>query len=240
MTTQPNTEKINLSIRNALLAATILIVGTIATVQIFFPREVTKLEIPNFICENYSEETPSELPIDAIFKMTNQYRDNQLKWIQDRLKTKDARAVWFDLQTLKKFLYAIEHITKKNDRSISDERLGVCIYYGSYLEKDNEKYIGLTSDQSDNLARKHTVVMIPTIERDGKNYDYNPLDVATYEKELKYVKSQTNYTPASSSTIIALGATESANRIYNNSTIARNHGGLFPPRSTESLHFLQD
>ena len=73
----------------------------------------------------------------------------------------------------------------KNPTQGRDKKLGVRIYYAAY--PDNSKMRDLAATQTDpnfsyNPAyeKKHTLVMIPTIEKDGKNYDFNPLDPNSY------------------------------------------------------------
>lgn len=223
------TERI-LTLNEAILIGAILIIGTIAIVRIVFPREITKVIIDDFICERYPEETISKLPINAVSTMTDIYKNKQLAAIKNCSKLKeDAQVIWFDLKTLKTFLYHVENETIKKDSTISNEQLGINIYYGSYSNKEyNQGTIGLPVELSGKYAGKHTLVMIPTITKEGKRYDYNPVDKSTYTSGFTKRHSQGD--------IIALGGPESINRNSSNTT-ARNHGGLFPPGNPEAEEY---
>ena len=60
-----------------------------------------------------------------------------IRIINNSLAMEDAKSISFDLETLKKFIYHIEAITKQNDDNITSERLGVRIYYAAYPEIEN-------------------------------------------------------------------------------------------------------
>jgi hypothetical protein len=131
------------------------------------------------ICKDYSTEPLDGINFDAAQSLFGKY-DYQYSKI-DMLPDgagKDAQSVWFDLTTLKKFLYKIEDTLLKQKAAITAKDLGIRIYYGSYpnateLKKENSSFFGLPLD----YAHHHTVFMIPTFNdaTDNKiHHDFNP------------------------------------------------------------------
>ena len=51
------------------------------------------------ICSNYSNSTKSQLEVGLVHEMTGNY--------QHTSNANDAKAIWFDLETIKKFIYHI-------------------------------------------------------------------------------------------------------------------------------------
>jgi hypothetical protein len=204
------------------------------------------------ICTNYPIESASELPVALVHDMVNGYKKNQLHEIEQGISKNgrnltDAHSIWFDLETLKKFVYHIENTTIKTDTTKSSKDLGVRIYYASYPSKDSlgwqkPEYNGVLTNfgntplttQYDKL---HTLVMIPT-RREGKlNIDFNPFDIDTYKQSLKspeLVKySRNQQTPSNNNypTIMSLGGP------ITNNTTAQNHGSLIPPANKQAEGF---
>jgi len=210
-------------------------------------RYPNSVAVNDTICTNYANETISQLNVDLVKAMIKGYRNNQLVHINNgstpRLTTQipnnfdDAHSIWFDLKTLKKFIYHIEMNALKNVKKVPIEDLGVRIYYANYPEYETwqNKYPDLNDLRQDAITQKyglkHTLVMIPTIYRKGDsisgNFDFNPLLSQTYE-------SLSNYT--NSLTVPAL-TVRSIVRGVNSSTTAQNHGSLIPPGNRNSEGF---
>jgi len=198
------------------------------------------------ICTNYSNENISTLPVPLVHDMINGYRNNQLLKIENGITKNgvnlvDAQSIWFDLETLKEFVYHIENETIKNDKTKSDKDLGIRIYYATYPEKDN---FGWAKKEYDNILNNfgnnsetskydklHTLVMIPTRKEGKLNIDFNPLDINTYNQSLKS-KELSNYwrnplipiTNNQNKYILSIGGP------ITTKTSAQNHGSLIPPR----------
>jgi hypothetical protein len=197
------------------------------------------------ICMNYSMSGVNQLPVGLVHDMVNGYKDNQLLNINDQMQMEDARAVWFDLETLKKFIYHIENKAKNdasNPTSIQD--LGIRIYYASYpavnnwgdIRYDSTLEVFKTNPSTLEYGKKHTLVMIPTIKRNNLNIDFNPLDPDTYIKRLDSFPER--YGPNGSATIMTtpVSGSRSVNS-QTNSTSAQNHGDLYPPFGNAGLAF---
>lgn len=193
------------------------------------------------VCMDYDAQNMSTLDADLIHVMTQGYKNNQLDYIQSKSGTiapSDAKAIWFDLETLKRYLYHIEKKSQKVDGTITDKKLGVRFYYATYPSKDTIEKYGFKDlmDGSGNLLFSnyeglHTLVMIPTITIGDKILDFNPLDDSTF-KEGFSEKSNYAYRPGQN--------------IPNNQTAAlsgtrdmsgQNHGTLYPPGPTLGMGF---
>ncbi|WP_298140838.1 hypothetical protein [Flavobacterium sp.] len=200
----------------------------------------------NDICMDYTTVPPPTLTSDLVSSMVGTYSGAQLNNIQTATTNpvpNDARAIWFELETLKKFLYHIEHSANENLSALNGRKLGVRIYYAAYPKNDKMK--DFSQYQTDTTFSfnpayegKHTLVMVPTIsERDGNVYDFNPLDVNSYNGFVN-MTPKGRYSNSNSYQMLTLGAgavevTSSGSTTVN----VRNHGTLFPPESTVGFGF---
>ena len=212
---------------------------------------------PNEICVNYDTVTPPTLTSKMVQTMVAKYGSTQLNNIQtanNNAVPRDAKSIWFDLETLKKFLYHIEHNAGKNLTADSSKKFGVRIYYAAYPKNDQMRV--LANDQTDptfsmnaDYENLHTLVMIPTIsDTKGNNYDFNPLDVASYNGFVNMTKDEKNPMVNTKYNVMSLGTAppQIANPLVgtggqtppvNNAINARNHGMLFPPDGFVGLSF---
>ncbi|WP_438424309.1 hypothetical protein [Aquimarina macrocephali] len=195
------------------------------------------------ICFNYTSDPISKIPVGLVHDMVNGYKTRQLAKINEGLKIDDARAIWFDLETLKKFIYHIESVTIENNSSKSKEDLGIRIYYASYPSKDTwentPKYHGylngyMNHPETMQYEIKHTLVMIPTIKIDNIDVDFNPLDTITYNHGLQ---DTIKYGSTSEFPTFGLNLMPRLKPNGGGSILGRNHGGLFPPKKEEGFGF---
>lgn len=207
---------------------------------------------PTSICMDYDNQQPATLTTDLIKSMVTKYGDTQLDYIQNTLGSvvpKDAKAIWFDIETLKRFLYHVEYNTSKNPTLSRDKRLGIRIYYAAYPKNTDMRIFAQSQTDSTfsfnpDYENHHTLVMIPTISgADDKNYDFNPLDDKTYDGFVnmkgqdKGAYLQNNYPTLS---IGPSAEPVSANNLINqnsNGVVARNHGVLTPPETVIGFGF---
>ncbi|MDR7208512.1 hypothetical protein [Flavobacterium piscis] len=192
------------------------------------------------ICNDFHNERPSTLKTNLIKGMISQYRNNQYTAINKSrdIHEPDAHSIWFDLDTIKKFIYHIERNVVKNS-SEKNNKLGLRIYYAAYPELSeftkpyNEDIAFMATDPiKKQFATRHTLVMIPTIFNKDLNgdVDFNPLDASTFNGFVSTVKRSTRdqkneiapyqsqkYQPMALSTASSSDA------------MARNHGNLIPP-----------
>jgi|GEM_PF-301371 len=203
----------------------------------------------NSVCLNFEEYQPSTLQTGLISDMVNIYRVHQGKAINNSMPDPDAESVWFNLDSIKKFIYHVEKLSSKN--SVESNKLGLRFYYASYPDRafwGNTGYKDLQDFKNDTTKNKyqykHTIVMIPTLDINGVNSDFNPLDKKTYTTGLPKIISQFNgdpstLTPSGQVNVMGLAGTNSETNSDEGkgSTGAKNHGSLAPPDATLGIAF---
>ncbi len=224
-----------------------------AFITCYFCKKKEVVDVPggtrsNDICMDYDTIQPPTLTSDLVKSMITKYDNAQLNHIQTAANNpvlNDARAIWFDLETLKKFIYHIEHNADKNQGESNGKKLGVRIYYAAYPKNDDMRVFAQSQTDSTftfnpDYQFKHTLVMVPTISgRDGEEFDFNPLDVSTYngfvnmDPKNKYSFINSNY----SILTLGAGAEQVTSSSSGTSINVRNHGTLFPPESTIGFGF---
>ncbi|MBY0485627.1 MAG: hypothetical protein K2P85_00310 [Flavobacteriaceae bacterium] len=239
---------------------TIIIVTAIITAFLthYLCKKKDQVVIPDkdrstTICMDYDVEPPAMLTTELVKSMVVKYDSVQLNNIQSATTNavpRDARAIWFDLETLKKFMYHIEHNVSKNYTLSRNKKIGVRIYYAAYPK--NQKMKEMASSQADpnfsynpNYENLHTLVMIPTITgEDGINYDFNPLDATTYSGFVNMDKKNIYSFINSNYSILSLGTSSNPTATVNgtsqsgtNNISARNHGMLSPPDAINGFGF---
>lgn len=183
------------------------------------------------ICADYNNTAPSTLEIQLIRNMTQQYRNSQLDAINKATGLNDAYSIWFSLESLKEFSYHIENEFNQNNQTNSTiADLGVRFYYSSYPDRTQwTKFPDLIDFGNDpatsNYGKLHTLIMVPTLDKDGYNYDFNPSDVATYVNGI-------DVNAASTGSIISMGSSN-----VNKKTNSKNHGNMCPPSPPNGLAF---
>ena len=191
------------------------------------PKKVCKCS-KNSICMNYIDEPMSVLEIGLVHEMVKGYRSKQLACINSHLKMDDgsnmddAHSIWFDLETVKAFVYHTEMNAVKN--KVAKEDLGLRIYYSRYPEEKKWKGYSDLSAVDVNYKEHHTLVMIPTIRREKLNIDFNPLDLQTYTTSMKNIEM---YQDINSTLKTAVFGRKTSKR--GGGTGAQNHGSLIPP-----------
>jgi hypothetical protein len=197
------------------------------------------------ICMDYSNYSPSELSARLVKSMISTYQNNQLVSIKSSTvpnpMVDDAHSIWFDIDTLKKFIYHIEKSVKQNDPNVS-HRLGIRIYYAAYPHSGlwgTTGYEALSSFSTDSeksqYSKMHTLVMIPTI-LNGTNFcDFNPKDFSSYVGFRTLWDTLQGIPPLGYVSPVLTGRTSSSSA--SDDIGARNHGQLIPPASTTGEGF---
>lgn len=205
-----------------------LAVSFIAYIYFHPPQFLQSSTKKNTICMNYASTTFSKLKVNLIHGMTNGYKQHQLSHIKTVMKD-DAHSISFELETLKRFIYHIEINAKKN--GVSKDDLGLRMYYSRYPEietwsNQHDDLNGFLNDPiTEKFEQRHTLVMIPTLKKNGVHIDFNPLHQETYnEKMSRFAEYQSTNTTNS---IPALTVTKRSG--IDNNTTSQNHGSLIPP-----------
>ncbi|CAA0242136.1 hypothetical protein [Tenacibaculum maritimum] len=194
------------------------------------------------ICMDYSHEKGSELNLSLIHEMVNGYKKNQLAKINNGLDLNDAHSIWFDLETLKSFVYHVETNAKQNN--VSSKQLGLRIYYSRYpsIKTWKKPFSDLSLFLADPITKQyeklHTLVMIPTIKNaNNVAMDFNPKDKNTYKNGLPKVQGDINpktRIPALS----GINPTTLTNNLVAKTTVlSQNHGSLIPPADDPGVSF---
>jgi hypothetical protein len=153
----------------------------------------------------------------ARYRATHAYRINHEPYMEHD-SMKDARACWYSLDTLEKYICLIKKYSE--GRGLKPDELGIRFYYAVYpsdaADLANPKYIS-----------HHTLFMVPTYDTLGnnENVDFDPRQGL---QPLASYFSKKNTGPASGAqmrvTILDLGGQQ-----RNAQQMAKNQGQLCPP-----------
>ncbi len=220
-------------ITSILLGLTILAFG--AYIYKHPPKTTAIPPSRNSICMDYSKEPISKLELDLIHNMVTGYKNNQLDTIVSNSLTMDydAHSIWFELETLKKFIYHIEFKTNEAKKTMTTEaknklgKLGVRMYYSRYPDEVGpNQYPDLSAVPLSDYRRLHTLIMIPTLERDGAHMDFDPTDKDSYNLSKEQIKKY--FTSKPNTRVPALGILENS-QSQTSRIVSQNHGSLIPP-----------
>lgn len=131
---------------------------------------------------------------------------------QNPISASETRSVWFNLDTLKKFIFQIE----KKTCNTCTGNLGIRIYYGRYptITTPVSNPFADLNGLDVSYTNIHTLFMVPTIDKpDGYHYDFDPA-VSCNPYEYKKMDTTGIYPPGGT-TVTAL--------------MAQNHGDACPP-----------
>lgn len=164
---------------------------------------------------------PNTMTYDFIRMLVDNYRNNQLKSVNEKLGIEDAHSIHFDLATLKKFIADIESLSLTGNPGLNTDNLGVRFYYAAYPKAADWHLMGNTPIGVD-YAEKHTLVMVPTIKRKDENgvflcYDFNLTNSGSFF---------TGKEPG----------TGKSNELKGN-IVSQNHGALSPPSDPKAESF---
>jgi hypothetical protein len=235
------------------IAATVLI-----TSGIFYScsllKSLEEAEQNGFICNNYENYPVNEMDKQTVLSMVRNYYQNQYRAINytvrsgstsDKLVTfpdninVDSRAVFFNLDTLKRLIYYIEKAARKFT-TVQKEYLGVNIFFGSY-PKDMEMSKG-----GYNYTNRHTLVFIPAIFNNdvgkARDFDLNNSLNGTNVLDPLYIDSSFLNNPALTTipgmTVMkVMGASVTGTSTNMNS---QNHGTATPPPPTPTGNAILD
>jgi hypothetical protein len=134
----------------------------------------------------------------------------------------DSRSIWFNLDTIKKFIWHIESLSKSSGLANMD-KMGMRLYWGRYPSNPAtwaSIYPDLQSAPS-NYNKLHTAFMIATYNDGFYNRDFDPhfLDANKIPRSINYIYD--SISDKLNKTLAVLSADP------NNSM--QNHGTLIPP-----------
>lgn len=233
--------------RNLILAIAAILVAFGIYVYNYPPNFEEEIgnQTKDFICENYSSKKMNTLSAGVIHEIVNGYENRQLRYINSAdTSTTDTQAIWFDLETIKKFIYHVEVNSKNLDDSISSSDLGLRFYYASYPIVIDSKDPELGDLYGKEYEKRHTLVAVPTKRIGNEDVDFNPLDIDTYALGLKAtgkydrIEVDGSFNFRNPMEVPVLGpAMEESSRGPQSPIGAQNHGNLYPPLGDQGLGF---
>ena len=163
----------------------------------------------------------------------------------------DATSIWFNLDTIKRFIWEIENaVCKKNCMNNNDNpNLGIRIYYARYPEKmgNQNPMFSQIAGLDARFEKMHTLFMIPTYDKlNGTLIEHTDFDPYHTFKNKNNICEYTSLTELSNvgASITAMAASArvqpapipgSGNNT--NATTGQNHGSLCPPLNCEGSAF---
>jgi hypothetical protein len=176
--------------------------------------------------QNYKNSPFSGLSSNLIREMVVNYKSNPSypMWNNGNADIDpDARSIWFNLDTLKKFIWYVETLSVNNKINNID-KLGVRLYYGRYPTTSTTSAFTELTNMPLNYTNRHTVFMLPTYFDGTYNVDFDPnLMEGGIPKSLSPIlKNKENITLMAYRTF----STEPTNNMM------QNHGDLIPPMSS--------
>lgn len=188
---------------------------------------ITYLIVKSMATKSEIITIPPTMNQNMVKEMVDNYRNNQLVAINEKLEMDDSYSVSFNLGAINNFANSILNESTKVKPELTENDLGIRIYYAAYPQSEGMERFA-REGVALNYNMKHTVVMIPTIKRRNENgetmdYDFNPLDKETYNRTTSYRTGGLK--------MMSYG-TSSENEV-----MAMNHGSLIPPSDPTILKY---
>ncbi|MDW9382925.1 hypothetical protein [Chryseobacterium sp. JV558] len=167
---------------------------------------------------------PGTMSNSLIQALIDNYRQNHLSAINTALGIQDAHSIWFDLPKLKSFIAKIEEEAAKVNPATSEEDLGIRFYYATYPKEENWSIMD-SHPVPVAYARKHTLVMIPTLKKASEtgeivDFDFNPFQANGDNSNLAL--NARNFTPAGN-------GNDDGGPLGDDTGLGENSGTLIPP-----------
>jgi hypothetical protein len=195
------------------------------------PNSVVAGEDKNLICDNYSSTTFEGLDSKLILEMAKNYKDNYYPSMHPTgNESLDARSIWFNLDTLKKFIWYIESKSIKNGLQ-NIPGLGIRLYYARYPKAEKYAEFPNLSNVNPTYQNMHTVFMLPTYKdaATGFNVEFDPNFIKNNVPEsLKFRLQMAKKNPERNSFEVFCFRAISSDP--NDPNLSQNHGNLIPPR----------
>lgn len=156
-------------------------------------KSLEEVKKSGFICSNYSLVPVNEMGRQEVVKMVRNYYNNQYQALHDVASSSkltglpancpvDSRAVFFNLDTLKKLIYYIEK-GSSGFSAADKQNLGLNVYFASYPESFHKTKPGYNYASGSpvlvpyDYTNRHTLIFIPSIfsntELIAKDIDLN-------------------------------------------------------------------
>lgn len=147
----------------------------------------------------------------------------------------DATSVWFSLDELKHYIWAIEDTLMKQGIKPDALNMGMRIYYAKYPDASRIKEYGV----DERYASRHTVFMVATYKGAKKNVDFDPWNIGPDKTKPTPFATLLRQTGKTGSLMKNMRAGVGGFGQYGNEGTVLNHGDLAPPPAGEGT-FPQD
>lgn len=223
--------------KKILIATNILAVGLFTWLyingNIVFdkPARVAICNTCTNICSDYSGKGITKYDVRTLDTLSKLHKRNAAKF-------GSTSNIWFSLDTLKRFIWNIEHsvcdikIKCDGDKKFSPS-LGIRIYFAEYPDTAYMSTVKDLKDVNPSFAKMQTLFMLPTYDSIDstlgqllvKHIDFDPTNLKTFDnKRCAFQKIDLG-----SGTVLSTGFTFRSYTRTNNNTTGQNHGGLCPP-----------
>ncbi len=135
------------------------------------------------------EKTPFVgFPGEVTYRMAKIYQDGVYKDLSKRLGKEDTRGVWFNLDSLKRYIWTIEKAACETGGA-RPEDLGIRVYFAQYPAAEEIRkhpaFSYMDDETAKNVAGMRTVYFVPTKNTGGSHDDYDVLKDWRLKKEGK-------------------------------------------------------
>jgi hypothetical protein len=164
------------------VGAVILFASTVILYSCRFIKSVhsttTTTSTGTSICSDYSDKNVNEMEKDHVLNMIRNYYNMQYQAISGNASMSlpsqapvDSRAVFFNLDTLKKLIYYMEKASAGFSQQ-DKENMGVNIYFASYPSAAGMSKYGYS------YTNRHTLIFVPSIF-DNNSHMARDFDLST-------------------------------------------------------------
>jgi hypothetical protein len=221
--------------KKIIIPVALLIITSLVLYSCSLLKSLEEVKKNGYSCNNYSTYPINEMNKTEVLELIRNYYKNQYAAINSvginfngsipatqTIKV-DSRAVFFNLDTLKRLIYYIEKASENFPKTDRDN-LGVNIYYGAYTAAMQVQKHGY------DYTNRHTLVMIPSIfnsaSNTAKDFDlYNSLNAINVDTP-SYINNSFLENPINTK-IAGLSANQSVTG--RSSMYSQNHGTAIPP-----------
>ena len=194
-------------------------------------------------CTDYSTVPPlQKLDARMLQNMANNYFEvvrNGVTLTNGNTLAEDSRSIWFDLDSVKHFIWQIENdvcnnknkCAEKNAVQIPDMKLGLRIYYARYPDTAFARRMNFSQlyGLPETYQFHHTIFMVPTYEQTQFSIGPVDFDPDNYNTDSCIYNKIRPSTETTGYRIRALAGTSAAMPPGASANTAMNHGGICPP-----------
>jgi hypothetical protein len=194
------------------------------------------------ICSDYFGKSVTKYDVATLKKLVEPYKPG----IGNKTNTQPAPNIWFSLDTLKRFIWNIEHNVcgiKCGDKNFNAQ-LGVRIYFAKYPDANIMQGITDLLNVNPTFANQQTLFMIPTFDETDitqapavtKHIDFDPTNRGTFKSS----SCSFQKLDVTSGAVLAFGiplAPAPPPQGNTNNTQGQNHGTLCPPLTCDGAAF---